>query len=171
MNYKELVIISIMLALITEMAPAQKTDPAEFAIRIDLQPTRISMDAGGFGAGMGFEWAFWNHVTFNIEGRWVNMPEGSIWFLNGWAGVRYKPFGTGIEGLYIGTFITGLYGNRGFGPEITGGAIFDIGYTWNVVRSGWFVEPYIKYPLMWGEQPLIGLMPGIAFGLELNLNK
>ena len=49
MNYKELVIISIMLALITEMAPAQKTDPAEFAIRIDLQPTRISMDAGVLG--------------------------------------------------------------------------------------------------------------------------
>ena len=45
------------------------------------------------------------------------------------------------------------------------GFMLELAYAWVPRRLPWLlVEPYIKYPYVFGEDPLVGIAPGFSLG-------
>lgn len=136
-------------------------------LSMDLTQSALSWQAGGFGLTLGYEHGLGNR--FSLQGEIIYMsfpvdlqdPE----LLLALVGIRYYFSPPAMRGFFAG--LSGMAGGareRGV-VSFQAGLRAKIGFAWRLGKNRRFlVEPYIMYPYIFGEDPLIGIAPGFSLG-------
>lgn len=148
----------------SDQAVVDRQDLPFLAIRIDTLPIALSLESGGPGISLGSELPLTDRLTLLLEGRYMNLADAGIIIMMLMLGPRWYVVPPVLKGFYIGSYPLIFRGSTAGRTDWLPGIMFDAGFTWRIGRHGFFIEPYIKYPLLFGEEALAGIAPGLSLG-------
>ncbi|MBN1242448.1 MAG: hypothetical protein JXA15_07070 [Spirochaetales bacterium] len=134
-------------------------------LRVDLRPVTLGISSGGFGLSGGWEGRLGARFSALAMAEYQWLGDASVSTLIAYAGPRFSFDAPALEGFLFGAYPMLLYGVD-FGTPVLGyGFMLELAWAWvpeDLPRL--LVEPYVKYPYLFGEDPLVGVAPGISFG-------
>ncbi|MBP7096378.1 MAG: hypothetical protein KBC36_09845 [Spirochaetia bacterium] len=134
-------------------------------LRLDMRPVTLGLSSGGFGLSAGWEGRLGPRFSILAMAEYQWLGDASVSTLIACAGPRFSFDAPAIEGFLFGAYPLFLYGVD-FGTPVLGyGFMLELAYAWVPRGVPWLLlEPYIKYPYVFGEDPLIGIAPGFSIG-------
>lgn len=169
-NRLKVAAFSAFLALaVLAPCPAQDAaggaDGARGNLRVDLRPVTLGLSSGGFGLSAGWEGRIGSRFSVLAMAEYQWLGDAGVSTLIAYAGPRFSFDAPAIEGFLFGAYPMFLYAVD-FGTPVPGfGFMLELAYAW--IPRGLpllLVEPYVKYPYVFGEDPLVGVAPGISLG-------
>jgi hypothetical protein len=145
-----------------ELLPMQRS-----ALFLDLSQSMLSWEAGGIGLSLEYERALSGRFSLIVGGIYMNLPVDptSPRILLASLGPRFYFALPAVQGFYTGLYPIAGYGIVDGAGSFLAGLIAELGYAWRVGPGRRFIlEPYIKYPYIFGQDPLIGIAPGLSLG-------
>lgn len=137
-----------------------------FSLFIDLKPIFLSLDSGGPGIGLGWEYYF--NKKFSTFGKFVymNFLDVGIWLIYYLQGFRFYFCNSNFDKFFFGLYGIVLYGSVEQSVSLVYGFQIDIGYKWRIEGfERYFIEPQIIYIYIVGEPLLFGLSMGLNIGI------
>ncbi len=146
-------------------ADAAGTEGPRGNLRVDMRPVTLGLSSGGFGLSAGWEGRLGPRFSALVMAEYQWLGDAGVSTLIAYAGPRFSFDAPAIEGFLFGAYPMALRGTD-FGTEtLAFGFMLELAYAWVPRRLPWLlVEPYIKYPYVFGEDPLVGIAPGFSLG-------
>jgi len=144
---------------------AAEPDGPRGDLRVDLRPVTLGLSSGGFGLSAGWEGRLGSRFSFLVMGEYQWLGDAGVSTLIAYAGPRFSIDAPAIEGFLFGAYSMALRGTD-FGTSVLGyGFMLELAYAWVPRGVPWLlVEPYVKSPYVFGEDPLLGITPGCSLG-------
>ncbi len=144
---------------------AAEPDGPRVDLRVDLRPVTLGLSSGGFGLSAGWEGRLGSRFSALVMAEYQWLGDAGVSTLIAYAGPRFSFDAPAIEGFLFGAYPMALRGTD-FGTEtLAFGFMLELAYAWVPRRLPWLlVEPCIKYPYVFGEDPLVGIAPGFSLG-------
>jgi len=137
-----------------------------FSLFIDLKPIYLSLESGGPGIGLGWEYYFNKNISTFGKLVYMNFFDVDIWLIYYLQGFRFYFCNSNYDKFFIGLYGIILYGVIEKEGSLIYGLQVDFGYKWRIEGfERYFIEPQISYIYIIGEQLLLGLSLGLDVGI------